>query len=91
VAAEQSSWQPWHAQTGIAERGNRTGAGEEGRVEVDQAGGGVAVVAQRRLGARYYAGGRRGKTEQHVPEEEEERGGVRRTYMQNEKILGTFR
>jgi hypothetical protein len=80
VAAEQSSGQPWRVQIGTAERGNRTGAGGEGRVEVDQAGGGATAAAQRRRQGALHR--RQGAARaQRGPEEEERR----------KKILGTSR
>jgi hypothetical protein len=82
VAVGRELGRSWRARRRAAGEGNRAGVGRGRRVGIIPAGGGVAAAAERRPGARHYTGGRRGRTEQHVPEEEEERGEVRRTYVQ---------
>jgi hypothetical protein len=58
-----------------SKEGNRAGIGEGRRVEVDPAGGGAAVAAERWPGAGHCTGGRRSRAEEHVLEEEERGGG----------------
>jgi hypothetical protein len=79
----------WRGRRRAARKGNRTGAGGEGRVEVDPAGGGAAAAAERRPGAKHCAGGRGNRAEHHVLEEEEEGRGVRGACLKISEISGT--
>jgi hypothetical protein len=90
VPAGRELGRSWRARRRAAGEGIMAGVGKGRRVEAVQAGGGAAGAAQRRrrgaLHRRQRKQGGRG-----VPEEEEGRRGVRGTYVQNQKSLGTSR
>jgi hypothetical protein len=88
VAAGGGSGKSWRVRRRAVGKGNRARVGRDGRVGVDPAGGGAAVVAERRPGGRLCTDGRRSRAGQHVLEEVEERGGVRGAYFEISKFQG---
>jgi hypothetical protein len=86
VAAGGRLGTPWRARERAARKGNRAGAGGDGRVEGGEAGGGAATAAERRPEAKHC---RWQEVEQRNTCARKKRGeGVRGPIWKSQKLQG---
>jgi hypothetical protein len=89
VAASRELGWSWRSRRRAAGEGNRAGVGKGRRAEAVQAGGGAAAAAQWRRGGALHRRQRRQGGQRGARGRRRE-GGVRRIYVQNQRIQGSL-